>query len=119
MDTHYQPIYRQAAAMQHQFHDYTHAAGTAVDPNAAVLRNQIHFLTNDLAANKNPKMIEQRLYKIQTQLRRQQSYAANPMTGQNPLMSQTQTKYLHNNFTTMRNNIMKHPNFNQPMNKPR
>ena len=110
MDTHYQPIYRQAAAAQYKFHDYTHA--TAYDPAAKVLRNQMHSLTNDLAANKDPRAIERRVRTIQTQLRRGQQ-AANQMglQGQSPILDRNQTQTLNRNLESIRKNITQHPNF--------
>lgn len=110
MDTHYQPIYKQAAATQYKFHDYTHA--TAYDPAAKVLRNQMHSLTNDLAANKDPRQIEKRVRTIQTQLRRNQTLNPAAMPGQQPpILNQNQSQTLHRNLESIRKNITQHPNF--------
>ncbi len=108
MDTRYQPLYRQATAMQSRFHDYTHA--NAFDPGAMALQKQIHSLTNDLATGRNPRVIDQRLRSIQTQLRRTQ--IQNPaMAGQSPLLSNGQKSFMHTNFERMRQNVVQHPNF--------
>ncbi len=109
MDTRYQPLYRQAATMQHKFHDFTHT--TANDPMANVLRQQIHGLTNDLASNKNPGVIDRRLRTIQTQLRRTQAANPSAMPGQNPLINMNQKNFLNSNFERMRQNVIQHPNF--------
>ena len=112
MDTHYQPLYKQAADLQYKFHNYTHAA--AYDPTARVLRNQIHHLTNDLAAGKNPRNIESRLRNIQTQLQRSQTLNSSAMPGQmgqSPILNHNQSSMLNHNFELMRRNIRQHPNF--------
>lgn len=121
MDSHYQPLYKQAAALQYKFHDYTRA--TAHDPTAMVLRNQLHNLTNDIAAGKNPRTIENRMKTIQTQIKRQQMYnPAAPLqstqapgqairTGESQILNTNQANYMNKNFQTMRMNIRQHPHY--------
>jgi hypothetical protein len=109
MDSHYQPIYKQAAALQHNFHDYTHTS--AYDPTAKVLRNEIHHLTNDLAAGKNPRTIENRLRTINTQLKRSQMANPAAMPGQAPIMNANQTNMLRKNFETIRMGVRQHPHY--------
>ena len=109
MDTHYQTMYKQAASLQHNFHDYTHPV--ANDPMANVLRREIHGLTNDLAANKNPRTIENRLRTIETHIRNTQMMQ--PTTGgySNPVLNHNQSNFLHTNFAQMRQGIRQHPKF--------
>ncbi len=108
MDTHYQSMYTQAASLQHRVQDYTRAA--AYDPTANVLRQQMHGLTHDLAANRNPRLIDNRVRTIQTQLRRQQMM--NPGMGmQNPILNNSQRNFLHSNLEQIRQNAVRHPNF--------
>jgi hypothetical protein len=109
MDMQYQPIYRQAAAAQNMFHNYTHT--TAHDPTATVLRNEIHKLTNDLASGRNPRAIEQRVRTIQTQLQRTQMRNPSALPGASPVLNFKQSQMLHSNFEAMRRNIRQHPNF--------
>lgn len=109
MDAHYQPLYRQAAQAQHMFHTYTHSM--AHDPNALVLRNEMHKLTNDLAAGRNPRTIDRRMRTIQTQLQRTQLSHPTAMPGQSPIMNFNQSQRLHHNFEQMRRNIRQHPGF--------
>lgn len=108
MDTRYQPLYRQATAMQHRLHDYTRA--NSFDPSAMMLQKQIHNLTNDIAGGKRPGVIDQRLRTIQTQLRRTQMQGPT-MPGQSPVISMNQKNFLHSNFENMRQNVIRHPNF--------
>lgn len=112
MDTHYQTIYKQAAAMQHTFHDYTHQ--TAYDPNAALIRKEMHGLTNDIAAGKSARTIDNRMKTIQTQIQRTQ--ILNPTVapgGQNhaPILNYSQRNFLNKNFQVMRQSIQQHPHF--------
>jgi hypothetical protein len=109
MDNHYVPIYRQAAKLQHQFHDYTHA--TAYDPTATLIRNEIHHLTNDLANNKNPRTIESRVRTIQTQLQRTQMLNPTPGANNQPILNMNQTHMLHQNFESLRRNIRQSPHY--------
>ncbi len=109
MDAHYQPIYKQAAKLQHVFHDYTHT--TAHDPAANMLRKQIHDLTNDLASGKNPRTVENRLKTIQTQIKRTQRTTPYGMPGQGPIMNTNQSVQLHKNFEMMRRNIRQMPHY--------
>lgn len=111
MDTQYQPLYKQAASMQYKFHDYTHAAGTAVDPGAMALRNQMHALTNDLARGRDPRQIDNRMRTIQGQLRRQQTLTNNYATGHTQVLNDTQTRFMNRNFDSMRRTMTQHPNF--------
>lgn len=109
MDAHYQPIYKQAAVLQHRFHDYTHT--TAHDPAANMLRKQIHDLTNDLAAGKNPRTVENRLKTIQTQIKRTQMRNPVAMPGEHPIINTAQSVQLHKNFEIMRRNIRQMPHY--------
>lgn len=111
MDSSYVPIYKQAAALQHQFHDMSHAS--AHHPTAVVLRNEIHHLTNDIAANKNPRTIEHRLHTIQNQLRLAQTLHPDmlqPTHGQ-PLLNNHQSMALSKHFEMMRKNIRMNPHY--------
>lgn len=85
MDAQYQAMYKQAATLQHTFHDYTHANKTAYDPTATLIRNELHGLTNDLAAGKNPRTIDNRLKLIQNKIKETQR--VNPMNSMNPMHS--------------------------------
>jgi hypothetical protein len=80
-----------------------------------VLRQQIHNLTNDLASNKNPRTIENRLRTIQTQLRQAQRQSSTmnmgAMPGQNSALNYRQNNYLKSNFEQMRTNVRQHPHF--------
>ena len=110
MDSHYQQVYRQAAALQHNFHDYTHTMSH--DPTTKVLQQQIHGLTHDLATNRRPQDIANRLSMIKTQLGRAQM--SSPLGGahnQGAILNNTQKNFLHSNFERMRQNISQHPNF--------
>ena len=109
MDSHYRPIYQQAASMQHFFHDYTHAK--AADPTARILRQQIHGLTNDLATNQKPKVIENRLRTIQNHLERAQTRNPLGIHAQGSVINNTQKNFLHSNFERMRQNVIQHPSF--------
>lgn len=113
MDDHYKALYKQAANMQHQFHDYSHAA--AHDPAALVLRQQLHGLTNDLARGRRPQDIETRIRRIQTQIKQTQQPMPNHMPGMmpmaNPMLTRVQSGQLHNNFEQMRRTIRQHPTF--------
>jgi hypothetical protein len=107
MDSHYQPIYRQAAAAQNLFHNYSHTM--ANDPQARVLRNEIHKLTNDIASSRNPRLVEQRVRNIQNQLGRMQR--ASPEASQSSLLNLNQSQRLRQDFESMRRNISMHPKF--------
>ena len=116
MDTHYQQMYKNVATMQHSFHDYTHA--TAYDPTATLIRNEMHALTNDIAAGKSRRTIDNRLHTLQNQL--QMTKVLNPsstqvqpghMPSQAPILNYNQRNFLNNNFQQMRNSIRQHPNF--------
>jgi hypothetical protein len=111
MDDYYKPLYKQAAAMQHKFHDYTYH--NAADPTSMVLRQQIHNLTTDLATNKNPRTIENRLRTIQTQLRQAQRQGTQmgSITGQPQALNYRQNSFLKNNFEHMRTDVRQHPHF--------
>lgn len=109
MDTAYQPVYKQAAALQHKFHDFTHTA--AHDPAATLLRNQIHGLTKDLATGKNPRTIENRIKMIDRQLRQVQRSNPHAMPGQGPVMNINQSMMLRKNFESMRMNIRQQPHY--------
>ncbi len=109
MDTRYQPLYRQATALQNRFHGYTQA--NAFDPGAMMLQKQIHGLTNDLASGKSPRLIDTRLKNIQSQMRRTQIQSPGAMAGQSPLLNNSQKSFMRNNFESMRQNILQHPNF--------
>ncbi len=106
MDAHYQSMYHQATSMQHAFHNYTHAA--AYDPAAKVIRNQMHGLTNDIAAGKSLQTIDARMRNIQAQLNR--AHVVNPLApaGQNPIINTNQRNLLHGNFERMRQNNRLH-----------
>jgi|GEM_PF-2190462 len=108
LDQHYQTMYKQAASLQHQFHDYSHPM--AHDPMAHVLRQEIHNLTNDIATNKNPRTIEERLRTIQTQIRNTQAvHPTTPGSYANPLLNHNQSNLLHTNFEQMRQGFRQHP----------
>jgi hypothetical protein len=111
MDSRYVPIYKQAAAMQHQFHDYSHHY--ANNPQAVVLRNEIHNLTNDLAANKHPRTIEHRLQTIQNQIRMAQTYHPGMVQGSfnAPILNPHESTLLHKNFEIMRHSIRMNPHY--------
>ncbi len=126
MDSRYVPIYKQAAALQHQFHDISHSA--AHNPQAMVLRNEIHHLTNDIATNKNPRTIDHRLQTIQRQLRIAQTVHPGGFGGgvpnhtfgapggyhsqpQQPLLNNHQSMALNKNFEMMRKSIRMNPHF--------
>lgn len=112
MDAQYKPIYKQAAALQHKFHDYSHTA--AHDPAAHLLRNQIHALTKDLASNKNPHTIENRLKVIDRQLRQVQQVNDHSMFGersQSRVLNPGQTNMLRKNFQSMRMNMRHQPHY--------
>ncbi len=110
MEERYKPLYKQAAALQHHFHDYTHH--TANDPAAKMLRQQIHHLTNDLASGKNPRSIENRMKTIQTQLKRtQQQPHTYGLPGQSPILNTNQSVQMHKNFEMMRRNIRQMPHY--------
>jgi hypothetical protein len=102
-------MYKQAAALQHQFHDYTHAS--AHDPMANVLRNEIHHLTNDFATNQKPELINKRLETIQRQLRNVEMTHPQSMGATSPIMNHVQSSYLHNNFEQMRTGMRQRPHF--------
>jgi hypothetical protein len=112
MDQYYQPLYRQAAAMQHQFHDYS--LNMAHDPTAMVMRNEMHKLTDDLATSKNPRTIENRLQLIENQLRRSEmSHRTQPVVtpGAYPIMHADHTNQLLGNLEQMRQNLRQHPRY--------
>jgi hypothetical protein len=119
MDKTYMPIYRQAAALQQQFH--TMSAGAAHQPGAISLRNEIHHLTNDLATNKNPRTIEHRLHTIQTQLKLAQTIHPGMMqqnhtgyaghTGGSQFLTNHQTSELHRHFEMMRHDVRMNPHY--------
>lgn len=111
MDSSYVPIYKQAAALQHQFHDYSHHM--AHSPTATVLRNEIHNLTNDLASNKHPRTIEHRLKTIENQLRMAQTFHPGLLPGQSesPVINTHESTMLHKNFEMMRKNIRMNPHY--------
>ena len=113
MDTHYTQIYKNAAAMQHSFHDYTHT--TAHDPTTTLIRNEMHNLTNDIAQGKNPRTIDNRLRVIEDQLRRTQTLNSPATTtgayASSPILNYNQRNFLHSNFQQMRQTIRQHPHF--------
>lgn len=114
MDTHYQAVYKQAATMQHAFHDYTHRV--AYDPHAALLRKELHGLTNDIASGKNARTIDGRMKKIQTEIQRTQIQGLTATTApgqqpQGPILNYNQRNFLNKNFQQMRQTIQQHPHF--------
>lgn len=113
MDTHYQSIYKQAAAVQHSFHDYTHQV--AYDPGATLIRNEMHALTNAIASGKSARTIDDHMKTIQTQIQKTQllNPTASPTQGHiaSPILNYNQRNFLNKNFQTMRQNIRQHPHF--------
>lgn len=114
MDSNYVPIYKQAAALQHQFHEYS--SHMAHSPTATVLRNEIHSLTNDLATNKHPRTIEHRVRTIENQLRMSQHYHegmnATGMPGQSsPILNIHQSTHMYKNFEHIRREIRMNPHY--------
>ena len=108
MDTHYQPIYKEAAVVQHKYHDFTHT--TAHDPAATAMRNQIHKLTSDLAANKDPRMIERNVRNMQKQIRRAQIGSSMAPTGLQSVLNRNQSLLLNRRLEGIRQNVLQHPN---------
>lgn len=111
MDSNYVPIYKQAAALQHQFHDYSHHM--AHSPTTTVLRNEIHNLTNDLAMNKHPRTIEHRVRTIEQQLRLAQTLHPGSIPGQSgsPILNMHQSTNMHKNFEQIRRQIRMNPHY--------
>lgn len=117
MDKTYVPIYRQAAALQQQFHTMSQAS--AHQPGAISLRNEIHHLTNDIAMNKNPRTIEHRLHTIQNQLKlahtihpgMMEGTGSYGMHGASPFLNNHQTMELHRHFDMMRKDIRMNPHY--------
>lgn len=111
MDAHYQAIYKQVAAAQHNFHDYTHH--TAYDPSATLIRNQMHNLTNAIASGKSARTIDDHMKTLQTQIQRTQMLNPSAVPGQNhsPILNYNQRNFLNKNLQTMRQSIRQHPNF--------
>jgi hypothetical protein len=103
MNDQYKPIYKQAARLQHDFHDFTHH--TAHDPMASVLRKEIHELTNDLAVGKNATTIESRVKNIQRQMHQTQLRANSNPHASTPILNTHQFVSLNQNFEHMRQNI--------------
>jgi hypothetical protein len=108
MDQYYQPIYKQAAAMQHQFHDYS--LSMAHDPSAMLLRNEIHKLTDDLASSRNPRTIENRLHVIENQLRQTEINNLSRPT-QTAIMKYDHSNQLVSNLEQMRLAVRQHPHY--------
>jgi hypothetical protein len=109
MDTHYQPMYKQAANTQHAFHGYTHAV--AYDPAAKAVRNSLHALTNDLAHGKDARAIDKRIRNTQMLIRRTQN--ANPagLPDQTSILSRNQSQVLNRNLEAMHRSAIQHPTF--------
>lgn len=128
MDSRYQPIYNQAASLQSKFQSY---AGASSNPMARSLQNDLHALKNDLAMSRAPGIIDNRIRTIQTKMRQANtlaSYSAEPAnfsTGlRNPgvpasakpasphsLLNTSQHSVMHSGLESMRQNIIKTPNF--------
>ena len=108
MDDLYKPLYKQAAALQQQFHNDTLA--TAHDPTAMILRNEIHSLTNDIATSRNPRTIEARVHMIEQQLRRSE---INNKThfGETPIMGYNHSNAMLHSLEGMRMNVRQHPHY--------
>lgn len=106
MDSHFQPIYKQAAAMQHTFHDYT--LKTAYDPTATLIRNEMHGLTNDIASGKSAGTIDNRLKTIERQVKQTQLMNPAITPGQNPILNYGQRNNLGKHIQTMRQSIRPH-----------
>jgi hypothetical protein len=109
MDSRYVPLYKQAAAIQHQFHDYSHPAANT--PAAVVFRNQLNGLTHDIAAGKDPRTVEHRIKTIQNQLHLAQTMHSSALTGQPQILNPHQTALMHKNFANMQQSIRMHPHY--------
>jgi hypothetical protein len=110
MDEYYKSLYKKAAHLQFQKHDYT--VQSANDPQAMALRREMHDLTNDIATSKSPITVEERLKTIEHQLRRNEM--TDPVTaipGQNPIMRYEQSSFLRKTLDDMRMNIKNHPQY--------
>lgn len=115
IDAKYRTMYRQAAKLQHNFHDSTYQS--AHDPAATMMRRELHGLTNDIAQGRNPKTLEARLNRIQSKIQQSQrpgygaSRASMYRAGAAPIMDRKQTMGMNRSFSTMRRSIQQHPHY--------
>ena len=98
-DPQYHSLFDAATQMQYKFHDFT-AGEAAHHPEARELQNEIHQLVQDIATEKNPRSIEQRIKTIQHELESAKHSGSLPM-------SFMQHDVLHDHFEDMRNNVRK------------
>ncbi len=96
-DSHYQPIYDKAMDLQYKFHDFT--AGVN-HPESHLLGNEIRQLTEDIAVQRNPRSIEDRIKAIQLRLDQTQHTNA-------PIMHEDHHRELHTGYEQMKQ-AMKH-----------
>lgn len=94
IDPSYQHVYNKAQQLQNNIHDML---GTT-DPKANVLRHEARELVNDLANNKDPQHIENRIKVIQNQMYQIEHQGANYMTYEH-------AHVIHNNYNQMRQDI--------------
>jgi len=109
LDTHYQSMYKNVAAMQHDFHNFTHQR--AYDPSATLIRQKIHGLTDALAAGKSARTIDTHLKELEHHIRQTQLMNPAAAPGQSPILNYGQRNFLGKNLQSLRQNIRQHPHF--------
>jgi len=98
----YEPFHKQAMDLQYKFHDMI---DNPYNPTAMVLQREVHNLTQDIAAQKHPRDIENRIRVIQQQL-----IEAKTQSGAQALSYQD-NDYLHHNYEQMRVDVRRLPNY--------
>lgn len=101
MDSQYQPFHRQATDLKYRFHD---SLNDPSHPMAHVMAREIHELTQDIAARKDPNAIESRIKVIQHQLIQARAQG-------NQVLNSDHNQYLHHNYERMRTGLRQLPHY--------
>ncbi len=101
-DPMYQPLYDHAMDLQYKFHDFS--GGNENHPQSQVLQHEIHQLVQDIAVQRNPHTIEDRIKTIQRQLSEQRHTA-------DPVMHYDHADYMHKSYEQMRQGMRKFNNY--------
>lgn len=94
MDEHYKPFHREAEALQNSFHA---RLSDPFNPMAMIMKGEADQLVEDIAANRHPQDIEQRISSIQSHLRR----STDTVSGDG-LFNRENSQYLHSRYGRMR-----------------
>ncbi len=96
-DPRYKSMYDKAMNLQYKYHDFT--TGTN-HPEAHLLGNEIKQLNEDIAVQRNPRSIEDRIKAIQLRLDQSQHSTA-------PLMHEDHKRELHTGYEQMKQAMRK------------